>query len=73
MTDKLKIIFVLQAIIALMIIFLVNYYVLKLTFLWSIAGGLAFVFVVGGWAAFRLKRYREKERAKAESGLADGQ
>jgi hypothetical protein len=72
MTDKLKIIFVLQAIIALMIIFLINYYALKLSFGWSIAGGLAFVLVVGGWAAYRLKRYREKERKKAESDPGAG-
>jgi len=67
MTGKLKIIFVLQAIIALIIIFLVNYYALKLPFGWSIAGGLAFVLVIGGWAAYRLKKHREKERKKAES------
>lgn len=68
MSDKLKIIFLLQGIIALMIVFLVNYYALKLPFIWSIAGGLAFVLIVGGWAAYRLKRYREKERKKAENG-----
>jgi len=70
MSDKLKIIFLLQAIIAFTIIVFINYYALKLSLGWSIAGGLTFIFAVGSWAAYRLNRYKKKERNKAENDLS---
>ncbi len=72
MTNKLRIIFIIQASVAFVIIFLLNYFALNLSIGWSILGGLVFVLVVGGWALYRLKKYREKERKKAESDPAAG-
>ena len=66
MTTKLRIIFFLQAVIAFVIIFLLNYYALNLSAVWSALGGLAFILIVGIWASFRLNKYREKLRKEAE-------
>lgn len=67
MTTKLRIIFFLQAVIAFVIIFLLNYYALNLSAVWSALGGLAFILIVGVWASFRLNKYREKLRKEAET------
>ena len=67
MTTKLRIIFFLQAAIAFVIIFLLNYYALNLSAVWSALGGLAFILIVGIWAIFRLNKYREKLRKEAET------
>ncbi len=67
MTTKLRIIFFLQAVIAFVIIFLLNYYALNLSAVWSALGGLAFILIVGIWASFRLNKYREKLRKEAET------
>ncbi len=66
MTTKLQIIFFLQAVIAFVIIFLLNYYALNLSAAWSAFGGLAFILFVGIWANFRLKKHRKKLRKEAE-------
>jgi len=71
MTTKLRIIFFLQAVIAFVIIFLLNYYALNLSAVWSALGGLAFILIVGIWASFRLNKYREKLRKEAERKRAD--
>ena len=67
MTTKLRIIFFLQVAIAFVIIFLLNYYALNLSAVWSALGGLAFILIVGVWASFRLNKYREKLRKEAET------
>lgn len=66
MTTKLQIIFFLQAVVAFVIIFFLNYYALNLSAVWSALGGLAFILIVGVWANFRLKKYRKKLRKEAE-------
>jgi len=66
MTNKLRIIFLIQAVVAFVIIFLLNYYALNLSIAQSIIGGLAFILIVGIWASFRLKKYREKLRKQAK-------
>lgn len=66
MTNKLRIIFIIQASVAFVIIFLLNYFALNLSIGWSILGGLAFILVVGGWAGYRLKKYLEKLSKQAE-------
>jgi len=66
MTSKLKIIFTIQAVVAFVIIFALNYFALNLSLFWSIFGGLAFILLVGVWASFRLKRYKEKLKREAD-------
>ncbi|REL38901.1 hypothetical protein DYD21_02815 [Rhodohalobacter sp. SW132] len=66
MNTQLKLIFTIQAVVAFVIIFALNYFALNLSLFWSLFWGLAFILIVGIWASFRLKRYREKLKRDSE-------
>jgi len=73
MSPKIKILLILQAVIAFIIVFALNYFALGLTPVHSFLGAVGFTLILGGWAGYRYKRYikKQRERAEAESSEAE--
>jgi len=73
MSPKIKILLILQAVIAFIIVFALNYFALGLTPVHSFLGAVGFTVLLGFWAGYRYKRYikKQRERAEAESSEAE--
>lgn len=67
MSSKLKIIAILQAVLAFIIVFALNYYALGMSPFLSFSGAAGFTLLLGAWAGYRYNRYREKQRKKKEN------
>jgi hypothetical protein len=73
LSPELKILLILQAVIAFIIVFALNYFALGLTPVHSFLGAVGFTVLLGFWAGYRYKRYikKQRERAEAESSEAE--
>lgn len=71
MTPKLKILAILQALLAFIIVFALNYFALGMSPVFSFLGAVGFTLLLGGWAVFRYKRYLEKQQKKKECDTRD--
>jgi uncharacterized membrane protein len=71
MSPKLKILLILQAVIAFIIVFALNYFALGMTPVVSFFGAVGFTVILGGWAGYRYKRYVKKQREKANDVSGD--
>lgn len=66
MSSKLKIIAILQAVFAFMIVFALNYFALGMSGILSFLGAAGFTLLLGAWAGYRYRRYLKKQRMKKE-------
>lgn len=64
MSPKLKIIAILQAIFAFLIVFALNYFALGMSGILSFTGAAGFTLLLGAWAGYRYKRYMKKQQKK---------
>lgn len=62
MSNKLKIIAILQAFFAFLIVFGLNYFALGMSPLLSFGGAAGFTLLLGAWASYRYNRYLKKQR-----------
>lgn len=67
MTPKLKIIVIIQALLAFFIVFALNYFALGMSPFLSFSGAAGFTLLLGAWAGYRFKRYLKKQQHKKEN------
>jgi membrane protein implicated in regulation of membrane protease activity len=65
MSSKIKILAIIQAVFAFIIVFALNYFALGMSGALSFTGALGFTLLLGGWAAYRYKRYLKKQEKKS--------
>jgi membrane protein implicated in regulation of membrane protease activity len=61
MSPKLKILAIIQGLFAFFIVFALNYFALGMPPFLSFTGAAGFTLLLGGWAAYRYKRYLKKK------------
>lgn len=66
MSSKIKILAILQAVFAFIIIFALNYFALNMSLALSFLGAFGFTLLMGGWAGYRYNRYLKKQQAKRD-------
>lgn len=67
MSPKLKVIAILQSLLAFFIIFALNYFALGMSPFLSFGGAAGFTLLLGVWAGYRFNRHQKKQRKKKES------
>lgn len=65
MSQRIKILAIIQAVFAFIIVFALNYFALGMSGAMSFMGALGFTLLLGGWAAYRYKRYLKKQQQKS--------
>jgi len=66
MNSKLKIIFSIQAVLAFIIVFAINYFALGMSPFLSFSGALGFTLFLVAWAGYRYNRHLKKQKEKRE-------
>lgn len=65
MSQKIKILAIIQAVFAFIIVFALNFFALGMSGTLSFTGALGFTLLLGGWAGYRYKRYLKKQQKKS--------
>lgn len=65
MSQKIKILVIIQAVLAFIIVFALNYFALGMSGMLSFTGALGFTLLLAGWAGYRYKRYLKKQQKKS--------